>query len=424
MAKTTGFIQRQRKFSAFEFVLLMTIGQTSMIHPSLSGMVEAVRSRISRVALHLRFTAQSVEFLLACLRMVLESSVRPAGITPIALDAFNRVHIFDSSSWDIDPKLKPVLPGSGGGASDANCKLQAGYEYKSGRLGFFTLTEGIKPDQAYSSRLVDFVEKGDLTLTDLGYFKLSVFKELTAKGAYFLSKLLIGTTLLNADTSEKIDLSATLRSFVGNTLEINVIMGNDKHPVPCRLIGFRATKQVADARRRKLRKEAKKKGRTPGKHHLARCDWTLFVTNAPSEMLPVTMVFSLYRLRWQIELVFKQLKSVLRIHLSNTAKEYRLKCEILGKLIMAVIIHSIHSSLNATLWTTQKKEVSFDKLYKRIQERAFSFLQGILHNVVTAIRQFLREIDNLLSSCIKTRQPSRKSTLELLEDFHASGLLT
>lgn len=391
----------------------MTIGQTSMIHPSLSGMVEAVRSRISRVALHLRFTAQSVEFLLACLRMVLESSVRPAGITPIALDAFNRVHIFDSSSWDIDPTLKPVLPGSGGGASDANCKLQAGYEYKSGRLGFFTLTEGIKPDQAYSSRLVDFVEKGDLTLTDLGYFKLSVFKELTAKGAYFLSKLLIGTTLLNADTSEKIDLSATLRSFVGNTLEISVIMGNDKHPVPCRLIGFRVTKQVADARRRKLRKEAKKKGRTPGKHHLARCDWTLFVTNAPSEILPVTMVFSLYRLRWQIELVFKQLKSVLRIHLSNTAKEYRLKCEILGKLIMAVIIHGIHSSLNATLWTTQKKEVSFDKLYKRIQERAFSFLQGILHNVVTAIRQFLREIDNLLSSCIKTRQPSRKTTLEL-----------
>ena len=424
MAKATGFIQRQRKFSAFEFVLLMTIGQTSMIHPSLSGMVEAVRSRISRVALHLRFTAQSVEFLLACLRMVLESSVRPAKITPTALDAFKQVHIFDSSSWDIDPKLKPVLPGSGGGASDANCKLQAGYEYKTGRLGFFTLTEGIKPDQAYSSRLVDFVEKDDLMLTDLGYFKLSVFKELTAKGAYFLSKLLIGTTLLNADTSEKIDLSSTLRSFVGNTLEINVIMGNDKHPAPCRLIGFRAIKQVADARRRKLRKEAKKKGRTPSKHHLALCDWTLFVTNAPSEILPATMVFSLYRLRWQIELIFKQLKSVLRIHSSNTAKEYRLKCEILGKLIMAVIIHGIHSSCNATLWTTQKREVSFDKLYKRIQERAFSLLQGILHNVVTAIRQFLRKIDHLVSSCIKNRQPSRKTTLELLEESHASGLLT
>ena len=51
MAQATGFIQRQRKFSAFEFVLLMTIGQTSMVYPSLSGMVEAIRAKISRVAL-------------------------------------------------------------------------------------------------------------------------------------------------------------------------------------------------------------------------------------------------------------------------------------------------------------------------------------------------------------------------------------
>lgn len=320
MAKVTGFIKRKRKFSAFEFVLLMVVGQMSMVHPSLSGMVEAVRAKISRVALHLRFTAQAAEFLLACLKMVLEYSVCPARITPSALDVFKRVHIFDSSSWDINPSLKQVLPGSGGGASDANCKLQAGYEYKSGSLGFFAVTEGIKPDQAYSNRLVDFVEKDDLMLTDLGYFKLSVFQELTAKGAYFLSKLLIGTTLRNAGTSEKIDLGATLRSFVGNILEMNVIMGNDKHHVPCRLIGLRVTKQVANARRRKLRKEAEKKGRTPSKNHLALCNWTLFVTNASSEILPVNIVLSLYRLRWQIELIFKQLKSVLCVHSSNTTK--------------------------------------------------------------------------------------------------------
>lgn len=422
MAKVTGFIKRKRKFSAFEFVLLMVVGQMSMVHPSLSGMVEAVRAKISRVALHLRFTAQAAEFLLACLKMVLEYSVCPARITPSALDVFKRVHIFDSSSWDINPSLKQVLPGSGGGASDANCKLQAGYEYKSGSLGFFAVTEGIKPDQAYSNRLVDFVEKDDLMLTDLGYFKLSVFQALTAKGVYFLSKLLIGTTLRNAGTSEKIDLGATLRSFVGNILEMNVIMGNDKHHVPCRLIGLRVTKQVANARRRKLRKEAEKKGRTPSKNHLALCNWTLFVTNASSEILPINIVLSLYRLRWQIELIFKQLKSVLRVHSSNTTKEYRLKCERYGKLIMAVLIHGIHSSLNANMWTTRKMEISFDKLYKRIQERAFSLLQNMLLTVATAVKHFLREINCLAIACIKTRQPSRKTTLELLEDTHALSL--
>ena len=189
----------------------MTVGQTALVHPSLAGMVEAIRAKISRVALHLRFTSKAAEFLLACLDRVLEHSARSAGITPSALAAFNRVHIFDSSSWDIDPKLKHVLPGSGGGASDANCKLQAGYEYKSGRLGFFAVTEGIKPDQAYSGCLSDFVEKGDLMLTDLGYFKLTTFQNLIAKGAFFLSRLLIGTTLRDAATGEKIDLGATLR---------------------------------------------------------------------------------------------------------------------------------------------------------------------------------------------------------------------
>jgi len=271
------------------------------------------------------------------------------------------------------------------------------------------------------STRTSFVEKDDLMLTDLVPISMgmSVFQELTAKGAYFLSKLLIGTTLRNAGTSEKIYLGATLRSFVGNILEIHVIMGNDKHHVPCRLIGLRVTKQVANARRRKLRKEAEKKGRTPSKNHLALCDWTLFVTNASSEILPVNIVLSLYRLRWQIELIFKQLKGVLRVHSSNTTKEYRLKCEIYGKLIMPVLIHGIHSSLNANMWTTRKMEVSFDKLYKRIQERAFSLLQNMLLTVVTAVKQFLREINCLAIACIKTRQPSRKTTLELLEDTHA-----
>ena len=110
--------------------------------------------------------------------------------------------------------------------------MQAGYEYKSGSLSFFEVTEGIKPDQAYSNSLADFVEKNDLMLTDLGYFKLSVFQKLIEKDAYFLSKLLIGTTLRNADTLEKIDLGATLHSFDGNILERDVIMGNDKHRYP------------------------------------------------------------------------------------------------------------------------------------------------------------------------------------------------
>jgi hypothetical protein len=399
----------------------MTVGQTGMAHPSLAGRVEALRAKISREALHWRFTARATAFLLAGLDLVLHHAARPASLTPSALQPFKRVLLFDSSSWDIAPRLQSVLPGSGGGASDANCKLQAGYEYKSGHLGFLTVTEGIQPDQSYSGCLSAFVEKGDLMLTDLGYFKLSSFQTLTAQGAWFLSRFLIGTTLRDAATSEKIDLGALLRRVVGNRLERNVLMGNDD-PVPCRLIALRVTQQVAHARRRKLRKEANKKGRTPSQHHLALCDWTVFVTNAPSDLLPVTLVLSLYRLRWQIELVFKQLQSVLRIHSSPTAREDRLKCELYGKLIMALLIHGIHSSLNAEMWKTRNLEVSFDKLYKRIQERAFALLRHLLVALAAAVKQCLRDIHRLAAACIKSRQPSRKTTLELLEQPQALAL--
>ena len=89
--------------------------------------------------------------------------------------------------------------------------------------------------------------------------------------------------------------------------------------------------------------------------------------------------------------------------------------ESYGKLIMAALIHNIHSSLNADMWNIRGLEVSFDKLYKRIQERAFSLLRHMLTTVTVAVKQFLLEINRLAIACIKTRQPSRKTTLELLE---------
>ena len=61
---------------------------------------------------------------------------------------------------------------------------------------------------------------------------------------------------------------------------------------------------------------------------------------------------------------------------------------------MAVLIHNIHSSLNADMWN-RGLEVSFDKLYKRIQERAFSLLRHMLTTITVAVKQFLLEINRV-----------------------------
>lgn len=179
----------------------MTIGQLGMKHPSLGGMVTAIKTRISRVALHYRFSAAASAFLLKCLQFVLHQKFSCLGqINTKLLRPFRRVLIVDSSSWDISENLRSVLPGSGGAASTANCKLQAVYDYKHSVLSFLDVTAGTVPDNRYTNHLPGMLQKGDLLLIDQGYFKLSTFTDIIAKKAFFLTRFLVRTVLQDAIT--------------------------------------------------------------------------------------------------------------------------------------------------------------------------------------------------------------------------------
>jgi hypothetical protein len=403
---------------AFSFLALMTVGQVGMKHPSLAGMVDAITVPMTREAMHARFTPQAEAFLETCLQQALNRGVndtRP--IKTALLDPFKRVLIFDSSSWDVDAHLADVLPGSGGGASTANCKLQVGYDYRHGKLGFFKIDPGTRPDNAYTTQLPSILQAGDLALFDQGYFKLETLFKIANKGAFFLTRFLIKTTIREAETSTPIELEEVLFRLPGDRHQFQVVMGgrNGTPEVKCRLICLRISEQVANERRRRLLKEAKKKGRTPSNTHLALCDWTLLVTNVAEISLPVEMAWRLYSLRWQIELLFKQLKSVLAIHRSQTRNNVsRLKCEIYGKLILAVLVHRVHADLNNLFWNQAHRELSFDKFYKRIQERAFAILHRLLLSVPMAVHYLFAEIKSVVKNCLKLQQRSRQTTLEML----------
>jgi IS4 transposase len=166
----------------------------------------------------------------------------------------------------------------------------------------------------------------------------------------------------------------------------------------------------------RLKKEAKKKGRIPSAQSLALADWTVMITNVPEKWIPFEMLWRIYAIRWQIELLFKQLKSVLQVHHSNTGNVCRLKCETYGKLIMATLISRIHGAINAELWNTNKRELSMDKFYKRIQERAFHLLELLLTSVSKAVNYLKKEVRCVIKNCMKCRQPSRMTTLQSLEE--------
>lgn len=395
----------------------MTLGQTGMKHPSLAGMVNAIKGPMSREALHHRFTDTAVSFMKRAVDSVLKQKLSfTPSLESELLHSFVSIRIFDSTGWDVNAALRKVLPGYGGEASEANCKVQACYEYMRGELSFFDVQPGTVPDNSYTAKLPRHIKRGELLLMDLGYFALKTFYDIAETGAFFLSRLLIRTKLFNPETHQRIDLLSVLRKVSGNIHEIQVLLGGQEEvQVHCRLICLRVSAEVANTRRRKLIKNAQKKGRVPSELCLKLADWTLMVTNVPVELLPAHMVRHLYCLRWQIELVFKQLKSVLCIHNCKTGKINRLLCEVYGKMLMAIIVHRIHTKSNIKLWNNERREVSMDKLYKRIQERAFIILGLLLKSPDTAIKYLESEMESLLKNCLKNKQRSRRTTLEILE---------
>jgi len=387
---------------------------------SLNGLASLLKIRISNTALHYRFTAKAVLFMKTVVSELLTDKIKnTAKINNDFLNQFAGIKIIDATSWDISAKLKSLLPGSGGAASKANCKVQLIYEYISGTIEFFDITPGNKPDSKYTNNIPQHLNKNDLCIFDLGYFKFSVFNKIIEIGAYFLSRYRTGSILFDAKTGIKLNFAKELSKLAGDIYESEVIIGKEKNnQLKCRIVALRAPKEVAEQRRRKARKEASKKGRTVSKQKSNLCDWTIFITNIPVEMVAAEMMFVFYKIRWQIELIFKQFKSILHIHKSDTSNIHRLYCEIYGKMIVAIFVQQIHGFYNAQFLNKQNREISMDKLYKRIQERSIIIYEKLNISILATIKYLRLEIKRLLKQCLKGKQNTKKTTFEMLKSMN------
>src|SRR5262249_14660690 len=100
----------------------------------------------------------------------------------------------------------------------------------------------------------------------------------------------------------------------------------------CRLTARRWPEEGAARRRQKLREYTRrKKGREPSARQLVACDWLVLATTVPAERLNAAELWVVYRCRWQVELLFKRGKSLLRWTFSHGRKGDRVLTEVLAK---------------------------------------------------------------------------------------------
>lgn len=256
-------------------------------------------------------------------------------------------------------------------------------DYKNGKYEKIIIDEGKSADQSYIKEAVKLIGKGELLIYDLGYFDTNSMIDLAERGAYFLSRFnhRAGLYKRNEDGSwETFDLQKELTNVAidGKSFcEFHVWLRKDGRELQVRLIAEMVSEVIANQRRCKAKKTAKKKGRKPTKKHLYLLNWSLYITNAEEEQLPAKVVSLVYRIRWYIELVFKTWKSYHGLATVRGEREERIECFIYGRLIMIVIMSFLFGSIQRHAWNTRRREASLLKVVGHFQVKAEKALSVI-----------------------------------------------
>jgi hypothetical protein len=339
----TGAIQRKRKFTGS--TLISTLVLTLLRNPNAKpNNYVATAAQLGVIvtpeAIEKRFTPRLVRFVRAIVEHACEQVVASQPVDSALLQKFTSVRIGDSTSLTLPDEYADEFPGCGGKSDSGKAvmKIQVEWELITGQVIEMVLEPGRRSD-AKSALMEGPVPAGSLSIHDLGYFSLKRFRELGECGAFWISRWQPGTLASHPDGRPLDLLEYARRHSGGGVIDIPIRLGA-KAGLACRLILLRAPQQVANERRRKAYERAQKHGRTLSQEHLAWCDWTVFVTNCPVDLLTWQEVVVLYRVRWQIELMFKLWKSHSQLdkHKAGKSADWQM-AELLAKLVGVIVQH-------------------------------------------------------------------------------------
>ena len=331
----------QAKFSASTLVQTLVLGW--LAHPDatveqLSQSAARVGVDVTAQAIDQRFTLATAALLQQVLSASLQHLIASDGLSIPILQRFTGVRIHDSTTIVLPDALAELWAGCGGSttthtASALKCGVQL--DLLTGALSGLDLADGRASDQRLGVQQAP-LPKGSLRLADLGFYDLGVLGSLSAAEVYWLSKL-EPTALISDATHSNCPLLAFVTSL-GDLAqwEGQVWVGRGRR-LRARLMVKRVPQEVADQRRRRIRKSARDKGHNPSAVALALAVWTILITNIPAEMVSLEEALIVVKVRWQIELLFKLWKSQGRVDRWRTEKAARIMCEVYAKLLALVL---------------------------------------------------------------------------------------
>jgi len=329
----TGFIKRERKIYPVHFFWTMIIGP---VHCKEKSIVELKRLyeiysgvTLSDSSWYCRFTPELVAFLRECvihgLKQLATESCRSLDSQ---LNCFLDVFIKDNTIIRLHKALADKFPATRSRRVAAGVKLSILISVISNSPKSISII----PERTSDIKTLKIGSwiRDRILLFDLGFYKFSTFSKIRENGGYFVSRVKSNANplIIGLNPGCKIDnnkitgkkLSEVLKSLNGDTLDVNVEIPhhNNRKKRKKNLIieSFRVVAIYND--------ELKK--------------YHTYITNISTDILMTEYIANLYRGRWEIELLFKEMKSNYQLDVVETKNQ-----QIAEALIWTSILTTIFS---------------------------------------------------------------------------------
>lgn len=230
------------------------------------------------------------------------------------------------------------------GSTGTDWRLHVGLDLAKERIRSAEIT-GVEGGETFR-RLS--VEPGEIVVGDRGYSRAPGIASVLDRQGHVVVRLAPHLLPLRTAAGDVVDTHAVLATLgeaeVGDWA---LTFQNGASTYPLRLIAIRKSSAAAERERARIRHEASRKGRKVNPRSLAQAQFIAVVTDLSPDQLPASEALELYRLRWQVEIAFKRLKSLLDLDRLRAKDPALARCYLYAKLLAAILIDDLCDRLPA-----------------------------------------------------------------------------
>jgi Transposase DDE domain len=245
------------------------------------------------------------------------------------------------------------------GGSGTDWRLHATFDLASGRFSQLELTDGKGAEALHRAVCGD----GGVMIADRGYAKageMATFRNgADGRARDFIVRTGWNRLRLEKPDGKPFDLPGALRQMQHNPApaalnepqewSLDALYGRAKtiKRLPIRLLILAVPPDKAEIARKKLRRSASKRQHQLDPNSELAAGFVMLATSLPPD-IPAGEICAVYRLRWQIELAFKRLKSLLNINRLPTWTQAGSLSWLYSHLIFALLSDDICQEILAS----------------------------------------------------------------------------